>query len=390
MGPRPAASSRDLPDAGGIWGPPWTDPGTRDMNRPRPHARLGLAAVGLCILMMVAIPLARSYLPRTTVGFVSRSLTELRSDGRDFRFDGLNIPDATGAPCWYPSDLSKNLDAIGPGQEVARVFSFQRTATTNGVRDWSYVDAALATFAAHNVRTIMVLTDQVHGQPCSDVPIDRTLAWYQTGYKTTVEGATSYRDWVAQVVARYRDDPTVMAWQLVNEGEARNADGTCSEATATAALRSFADDVGGLVKSIDPNHLVSLGTISGQCGSNELDYQNIYASPSIDLCDYHDYRFQYSPMGNTDPYNGLQASINRCHAVGKALMVGEMGMQFTTLTTPTTAYRATLFDAKLAAQFSAGSVGELLWAWSNTYSAVPPRDMEITPGDETLALLGKY
>jgi hypothetical protein len=109
------------------------------MKRPRPHARRGLAAVGLCILMMVAIPLARLDLPRTTVGFVSRSLMELRSDGRGFRFDGFNIPDATGAPCWHPSDLSKSLDAIGPGQELARVYAFQRTATTTGVRDWTYL-----------------------------------------------------------------------------------------------------------------------------------------------------------------------------------------------------------------------------------------------------------
>ena len=244
-GPLPAASSRDLPDAGGIWGPPWTDPGTRDMNRPRPHARLGLAAVGLCILMMVAIPLARSYLPRTTVGFVSRSLTELRSDGRDFRFDGLNIPDATGAPCWYPSDLSKNLDAIGPGQEVARVFSFQRTATTNGARDWTYVDRMLSIFRAHGERVIMVLTDQWKGQPCADSATDRTLAWYQIGYRTTIEGATTYRDWVSQVVGRYRDDPTIAFWQLVNEGEARNLDGTCSESIAREALRAFADDICG-------------------------------------------------------------------------------------------------------------------------------------------------
>ncbi len=310
--------------------------------------------------------------------------------GTPYRFDGLNMYAAVQAPCWWQEGLAQGLTAIGSGQEVARVFAFQRTATTNGVRDWRYMDAALATFKAHGVRVIWVLTDQWNGQPCTDSATDRTLGWYQTGYKTTVEGATTYRDWVAQVVTRYRNDPTILAWQLVNEGEARNANGSCSEASATAALRSFADDVGGLVQSLDANHLVSLGTTAGECGSNEADYQHIYSSASIDLCDYHDYGFATSPMSNTDPYNGLQASINRCHAIGKPLMVGEIGIQFTRLSLATTAERAILFNAKFAAQFTAGSVGELLWCWSNTYSAVPPRDFEIAPGDPALALLGKY
>jgi mannan endo-1,4-beta-mannosidase len=388
MGPRPAASSRDLPDAGGIWGPPWTGPGTRDVKRPRPHARLGLAAVGLCVLMMVAIPLARPYLPRTTVGFVSRSLTELRSDGRGFRFDGLNIPDATGAPCWHPSDLSKSLDAIGPGQEVARVFSFQRTATTNGARDWTYVDRMLSIFRAHGERVIMVLTDQWKGQPCTDSATDRTLAWYQTGYRTTIEGATTYRDWVSQVVGRYRDDPTIAFWQLVNEGEARNPGGTCSESIAREALRAFADDIGGLVKSLDANHLVSLGTTPGECGSNDADYGYIHASAPIDLCDYHDYGFNTSPMGNTDPYNGLQVSLDRCHAAGKAFFVGEVGLGVGSLNPPTTARRATLFTSKLWAQFTAGSVGELIWRWSPVYH--PEQGQEVPPDDPALGLLTEY
>jgi hypothetical protein len=260
--------------------------------------------------------------PPPGAGFVVRSGTRLTLAGTPYRFDGLNMYTAVQAPCWWQEGLAQGLTAIGSGQEVARVFAFQRTATTNGVRDWRYMDAALATFKAHGVRVIWVLTDQWNGQPCTDSATDRTLGWYQTGYKTTVEGATTYRDWVAQVVTRYRNDPTILAWQLVNEGEARNANGSCSEASATAALRSFADDVGGLVQSLDANHLVSLGTTAGECGSNEADYQHIYSSASIDLCDYHDYGFATSPMSNTDPYNGLQASINRCHAIGKPLMVG--------------------------------------------------------------------
>jgi endo-1,4-beta-mannosidase len=314
----------------------------------------------------------------------------LTLNGQAFRFDGMNIPQAIQAPCWFRSDLQSGLTSIGSGQEVIRVFALQRTATTNGARDWQYVDAMLATLRGHGQRAILVLADQWKGQPCTDSTTNRTLSWYQTGYRSTVEGATTYRDWVAQIVTRYRNDPTVAFWQLVNEADARNGDGSCSEATARTALRAFADDVAGLIKSIDDNHLVSLGTTPGQCGSNEADFAAVHAGPDIDICDYHDYRYPYSPMGNTDAWNGVQVSIDRCRALGKPLFMGELGMGFSSLSTPTTAYRATLFDAKLAAQFRAGSVGELFWTWSNTFSSTPPRDMEIAPGDPALALIRKY
>jgi mannan endo-1,4-beta-mannosidase len=326
----------------------------------------------------------------STSGFISRTGTELSLDGHAYRFDGMNIPQGTGAPCWAQGDLAAALAAIGPGQEVARVFSFQRTATTQGVRDWSRLDDMLKTFRARGQRVVMVLSDQWRGQPCADVPANRTIDWYESGYRTTVEQASTYRDWVGQIALRYRDDPTIAFWELLNEGEARNADGTCSEQEASAALRAFADDVGGLIKGVDPNHLVSLGTISGECGSNEDDYAFINASVPLDICDYHDSGYALSPTGNSDRQNGFQVSLERCHADGKAFFVGEIVSGLASLSPPTATTRASLLDAKLAAQFAAGSSGEIIWTWSNTFSADPPRDQEITPGDPALALLTKY
>ncbi len=91
----------------------------------------------------------------------------------------------------------------------------------------------------------------------------RSLAWYQSGYRQVDPGYTiSYRDYAAAIAAHYRDNPTIAFWQLVNEAEALDfSGGPCDEGAATAALRSFADDVAGVLKTNDPGHLVSLGTI---------------------------------------------------------------------------------------------------------------------------------
>jgi hypothetical protein len=93
-------------------------------------------------------------------------------------------------------------------------------------------------------------------------------------------------------------------------------------------------------------------------------------------------------MGNTDPYNGLQVSINRCHANGKPIMVAETGIHYESISPRTLDQRANLFDAKFSAQFAAGSVGELVWTWALYFDT--RYDYQVSPGDPTLNILSRY
>jgi len=311
--------------------------------------------------------------------------------GSGYRFDGLNIYNANSrGGCGDPLANGPNLgdalsaEGIGSGQEVFRAWFFQPLATVEGRRDWSAFDHTLAVARAHGVRVIFVLADQwghCEGEAA------RTLAWYQGGYRTQVDPGSlvPYQQWVAQAVARYAGNPSIALWQLVTEGEARNPDGSCSEALATKALRAFADGMGALIRAADRNHLIGLGTIAGECGSNEADYQTIHASPYIDVCDYHDYGSPEAAMPG-DQYNGLQASINRCHALAKPLIVTETGIHATQVGGADK--RAALFGKKFAEQFAAGVAGELLWDWS--LNAPAGGDYEIGPGDPALRLLKDY
>ncbi len=320
-------------------------------------------------------------------GFVQRSGLAFTLNGRPFRFVGINMYTALWADYEWRDVLATALPQL-QGANAVRTFAVQASAIKEGARSWASWDAALGLFAQYNLKVIMVLTDQHGAQPITDSVGERPLAWYQGGYKTTVEGVATYRNWVAEAVTRYRDNSTIGMWQLINEGTPQ--DGT--EADAKAALRAFADDVGGLVKSIDRNHLVSLGSTSGGVGTIGTDYSYVYASPPIDVCDYHDYDFPDSPMGLTEPTNGLQGTLTHAASIGKPLIVGETGIHWLAADPPITrAERATLFDAKLSAQFAAGVAGELLWAWHDApVSADPARDLDIMPDDPALALLAKY
>jgi len=269
-----------------------------------------------------------------------------------------------------------------------RAWFFQPFATVSGVRNWTIFDNTLAVAKAHNVKVIFVLANEWAYCDGAGRTTARDLIWYQGGYKTQVDSgsAVAYRAWVQEAVTRYKDDPTIAMWQLINEGAAGNADLTCSAAPAPVnALRAFADDVGGLIKSIDSNHLVSAGFSPGSCGTWMDEWKTAQAGASIDVLDYHDYDDPNTPIGG-DANNVLQASINRAIALNKPIIVGELGIHTNAIVPATNAHRATLFDAKFAAQYAAGVQGELLWDWDETKNS----DLDIIPGDPALALLSTY
>ncbi len=355
-------------------------------------------ALALAVLGAVLAGLPGGIAPASAAppGFVTASGTTLELDGQPYRFTGINVYNATNASgCWYPmasgSTLDDSLTAISAsgGPKVMRSWFFQALATTGGVRDWSGFDHTLAVAAAHGTKVIVTLGNQwidCDG-PAGGAGSFKDEAWYTGGYAQPDPGGTvSYRDWVAEIVARYKDDPTILAWQLMNEAEVKPSagSGSCS-VNAAGILKSFAADVSGLIKSIDPNHLVSLGTIGGgQCGAQGAEYQDVHDVSTIDLCEYHDYGSPNTPMPG-DQWNGLQVRLDQCRALGKPLFVGETGIRSDQVASLQA--RADAFRAKLYAQFDGGVAGELAWAWNKDGSV---GSYDIGPGDPTLALLDAF
>jgi mannan endo-1,4-beta-mannosidase len=329
-----------------------------------------------------------------TTGFVTRNGTQLLLDGQPYVFTGLNIYNANsdgwcGAQMTSGSRLDDALTAMGPGAKAIRSWFFQPLAINKGtgLRDWSGFDHTLAVAAAHGIKVIATLTDQ-WGECGSNVAGNgyKTADWYVNGYKQVQPGMlASYRDWVADVVARYRGNPTIGFWQLINEAEVTPC--PAGDLQPYQTLHDWAADVSGLVKSIDSNHLVSLGTIgSGQCGADGPRYKDLHAISTIDLCEYHDYG---SPTVGIpgDQYNGLQLRIDQCNALNKPIFVGEVGI-IPNDVGGTLQARADAFRAKIDAQLGAGVQGFLAWAWSPQATPVSTLDnYDIGPGDPALGTL---
>jgi mannan endo-1,4-beta-mannosidase len=332
--------------------------------------------------------------------FVGRDGTGLTLGGQPYRFVGINIYMASsgGTPsscggALYP-DVGVPLSDM-PRGVVFRFWAFQNFFVSNGHFDWTNLDRVLAMAAAHGDKVIPVLANQY--AYCDGQMKD--LAWYKRGYQSTIGPGdiVPYKQYVSAVVARYASNPTVAMWQLVNEGQAVNADGTCHESAALSALLGFSADMGGLVHRLDPNHLVSLGTIAGYsgsghqwCGAANGHYQTLMASPGSDVCDFHDYGYPSNPMGNPSAPT-LATAVRMCHANGKPIMVAETGIYATS--DAELAPRAAEFRAKFAAQLDAGVAGELIWCWAVKRAYVFPAsdpDYGVFPGDPALGALSAF
>ena len=90
-----------------------------------------------------------------------------------------------------------------------------------------------------------------------------------------------YYDHVRSIVPRYAGSPGVMAWQIANEPRAFSRAGK-------PALAQWIAESAALIKSLDPNHLVSTGS-EGSVGC-ELDidlWAQIHADPNIDYATIH-------------------------------------------------------------------------------------------------------
>lgn len=341
-------------------------------------------AVGLVVLVLVAAFFA----VKATSGngsadqFVTRSGRSLQVAGQPFRFVGFNLYDAAASDI-YACSPSTRLDDDGldaamtsiqdSGGTVVRFWAYQ--TYTDGGADFSGTDRVIAAARDHGLRVMPVLEDGPGdcSTGTSRVPLSSADGgtWYSTGYKTPLGNAkVSYRQYAGLIARHYRDDPTIVAWSLVNEAET-----TARDDQGQSALVDFARDMSAVVHTADPHHLVTLGTQSnGAPGASGADFAAVYRLSGMDLAEAHDwgdYGSDSQAMPGASP-DGLP-SADECQAtnaqiacsfvlaqeLGKPIIIGEAGISAENSAERTT--RADEFDAKMTAAFQAGAAGYLVW-----------------------------
>ena len=169
------------------------------------------------------------------------------------------------------------------------------------------LDYAIAKAGSLGLKLIVVLTNNWHDFG----GIDQYVTWYglerHHEFFTDERTRAAYRAWALHVVTRtnaltgvpYRDDPTIFGWELANEPRCKSGGRfDASDGWSTATLNGWAGEMSAFVKSLDPNHLVSVGDEGFLNGGGEhwtykandgVDHAALLSLPHVDFGTFHMY-----------------------------------------------------------------------------------------------------
>lgn len=232
---------------------------------------------------------------------------------------------------------------------VLKVWAMQSYAGDSGA-DYSSFERIVAAARRAGVRLIFVLENQ-HEQDCSSGPA-RNDAWYATGYASAYgDYALSLPDYARGLARHFRDEPVILAWQILHEGSAGDFD----------AVNDFTATMSSVIRENDPNHLIALGIDNGDSPATSRsetpsNYARLHEHPAIDLLDAHDFFAPQTPL--TDAMRELSSIAA---ALGKPIFAGATAVELLDTSAQSFAERADSLEAKLHAAFDAGYVGFLVY-----------------------------
>lgn len=268
---------------------------------------------------------------------------------------------------------------------INRILSYlSNSCGVSLVRIWGTGSAAelketLDLGSKYNVKFIIALADFANRTPADTlIPLqggdnlaaENPTGWYRDGYKG------NYRSHVRDTVTFLKDHPAIYAWELANEPHCAGFS-DCPE-----AYTNWVKDVSGLIKNIDANHLVSVGTQANaefQLGDSVADgqFEKINSISTIGALTGHYYDGSKDAVkSGADDFKtqkdlmlkeiAIAKKLNKPFYVGEAGFLCQEGQVNCTLASDSSQdQRAQDFKKELDDIFKAGAAGYLVWQYSD-------------------------
>lgn len=207
-----------------------------------------------------------------------------------FRFIGCNMYELANVDSSIASLMIK--DAYEEGFQVIRFWAFEPV-------DYNKLKEICDQAEFYKLKLIPVLAD-TWGY-LQDYKIDKD--WYKEGFKS------NYLSYVKDITRYFKNRNEIMLWELINE--------PASESFSD--IYNFVKVISETVRTIDPDHLLSLGTIGGigdKFGNqfsrfNVSNFKNLYSLKTLDAISIHDYSFNSNLLERLDIMFRLKGNHNK-------------------------------------------------------------------------------
>ena len=157
-------------------------------------------------------------------------------------------------------------------------------------------------------------------------------------YATSEKAHQLFYNYVRFIISRvnrytgkaYKDDPAIMSWQIGNEPRAFSKE-------ALPAFEKWLREASSLIRSLDGNHLISIGSEGAWgCEGSYDSYKRICSDPNIDYCNIHLWPYNWGWAKKDSLREDVQRScensrdyIDRhlkiCEEIKKPLVMEEFG-----------------------------------------------------------------
>ncbi|KAG6860679.1 hypothetical protein C0995_008671 [Termitomyces sp. Mi166 len=321
--------------------------------------------------------------PYTVVGGNSywMGLIGLGVDNMNKAFADIAAAGGTTVRTWGFNEVTS------PNGEYYQIWSGSTPTINTGATGLQNFDNVVAAAKANGIRLIVALTNNWADYGGMDVYVKQLLnSPNHDLFYTDATVQAAYKNYIKTFVTRYKDEPTILGWELANEPRCRGSTGytpfsypelstltsvhststgTCTTTTVTAWIKTFS----AYIKSIDPNHLVAIGDegfynepngpnypyqyVKRYGGSEGVDFAVNLAIDTVDFGTFHAYPESWGQSGNSTLW-GVQWIADHAasqKSANKPVILEEFGV---------TSAQTTTYQAWFNEIVSSGLAGDLI------------------------------
>eukprot|EP01025_Chloroclados_australasicus_P058356 TRINITY_DN731_c0_g2_i1.p1 TRINITY_DN731_c0_g2~~TRINITY_DN731_c0_g2_i1.p1 ORF type:complete len:1157 (+),score=104.87 TRINITY_DN731_c0_g2_i1:205-3675(+) len=249
--------------------------------------------------------------PKALGTFVQVKGTQFVYDEQPFYFIGMNgyhlIREELEDRAYNVEDTFERAKNIG--MQVVRLWAFsdnlRKDLFTWNQQTFKALDAVILKARKYDFKVVLALAnywEEFNGTDAYVSMVHGTIANYTVEeFYQNRDVKLAYKAHVCKVInrinfytgVRYRDDPTIMAWNLMNEARCPGCNGQAHHKDIPGGLvAEWIDEMAAFVKSIDPNHLLTTG-VEGFFGKSSPQHVLGSNPDTWSICTGTDFRLMH-------------------------------------------------------------------------------------------------